>query len=75
MKSRQFDSTVSGANSLTIPPEIARELPSGEKVRVILLWDADEDRDWAEMSAMHFAEAYDPADSIYEQLLNDAPNR
>jgi hypothetical protein len=70
MKAAVFEGRVAPAGQVPIPAEVARQLPVGAPVRVILLWDTDEDADWQKLGAERFAAAYAPEDEVYEQLLS-----
>ena len=71
MKTVEFDSTiVDGA--IRIPPEIVRELPSGEPIQ----WDGtDDDTVLRIHGQQRFEAAYADEDSIYEQLIDETPAR
>ncbi len=77
MKAVEFETTVSRGGEIVLPPELARDIPSGEIVRVVLLWDAQPtDSTWRQAGRRRFEEAYCPEDSVYEQLAaNDAQRR
>ena len=74
MKAIEFEGKLVGQRSIPVPDDVARELPADSRVRVILLFDA-EDPDWRALSAERFAAAYAPEDNVYEELLNGPPAR
>jgi len=74
MKSVEFEGTV-GPAGIQIPPEIARQIPSGERLRVVLSWGGPELTDWRQAGRQRFEAAYAPEDSIYEKLMDDAQSR
>lgn len=77
MKTVEFEATVNRSGHIVLPQELARDIPSGERVRVVLLWDAaPADSAWREAGRRRFEQAYCPEDAVYEQLAaNDAPSR
>jgi hypothetical protein len=75
MKAIEFQGTLIGQTSISIPDEIARELPSDSQVRVILLLDNAEDSSWKSLSAERFGNTYCDADDVYESLLNAPASR
>ena len=69
MKALEFDSSVSSDQSLPVPPEIARQLPAGSPVRVILLIPEDsEDTQWSRLAESEFFAGYAPEDGVYDHL-------
>ena len=75
MKAIEFESELTSNDRILIPPDVARQLPSGSHVRVILLLDAGEAEDWRNLSLQRFAAAYAPEDSVYEKLLDESQSR
>jgi len=75
MKAIEFDGELTSGDHILIPPEVARELPPASHVRVILLWEANEDEDWRRLTLERFAAAYAPEDSVYEKLIHEPPSR
>jgi hypothetical protein len=75
MKAVEFESRLTSSDNIRIPPELARELPEGSRVRVIVLWGGSEEDDWHRFSQEHFASAYAPEDSVYEKLIHEPPSR
>ena len=54
------------------PPEIASQIPPGEKVAVLLAWGVSEEENaWSEVGRRRFKSACAPEDSVYEQLIHD----
>jgi hypothetical protein len=54
---------------LRIPKEIAGEIPAGERLRVVVMWDvADPEEGWREVGRRTFEGAYSPDDSVYETV-------
>jgi hypothetical protein len=76
MKAVEFHSTVAPGGAIEVPPEVAHEIPAGERLRVVVMWDAaDPDDDWHATGRRTFEAAYSPEDSIYEKLIDDAEAR
>jgi hypothetical protein len=75
VKAVEFESQVAPSDQIPVPGEIARQIPAGSNVRVILLWGEGEQDDWRELSRERFAAAYAPEDSIYETLIDETPSR
>jgi hypothetical protein len=77
MKAVEFASRLDANDRIEIPPEVANQLPAGSDIRVIVLWDSNEDEDeaWRLAGMQSFAAAYAPEDSIYDELLHEPPPR
>ena len=75
MKAVEFESRVAESDQIPVPGEIARQIPAGSNVRVILLWGDGEHDDWRDLSRERFAAAYAPEDSVYEKLIDEPPSR
>jgi len=77
MKAVEFETTMSHSGQIVLPQELARDIPSGKRVRVVVLWDASPtDSAWREAGRRRFEDAYGPDDAVYEQLAaNDASGR
>ena len=75
MDTVEFDSEVNAGASLTVPPEVASQIPEGTPVRVVVFWNIEEHDDWHSLAIDRFADAYVPQDSVYEELMHDPPAR
>lgn len=66
----EFTAELSGANSLSIPPEIASRLPKAGSARVIVLTDAPDraDADWRAAAYEQFLADDAPEDAVYDTL-------
>jgi len=73
MKSVEFDGVVMPDGQISIPAELARQVPSGELVRIVLRWDVtgDEDMSWSTLGLRSLGAAYSPEDAVYERLMNE----
>lgn len=74
MKAVEFEGTLSDGDRVVVPGRIAKQIPSGSDVRVILLWDDDSD-DWRRFGNERFADAYAPEDEVYEKLIDEPASR
>jgi hypothetical protein len=75
MKTADFKAAVTNGE-ITVPPDIAAQVPPGEQVQVVLLWGMpDGEIDWRAAGRQRFEAAYSPDDSVYEQLIHDASIR
>jgi hypothetical protein len=76
MKIADFTGQLGPSGQIVVPPEIASQVPPGERVQVVLQWGAGEDdADWRAAGRRQFEAAYVPDDSIYEQLIHDPSSR
>jgi hypothetical protein len=76
MKTADFRGQIAPDGQIAVPPEIASQVPPGEKVAVVLAWGvSDEENAWREAGRRRFESAYVPDDAVYEQLINDPPTR
>ena len=72
MKTVDFRGEIAPNGKIAVPPEIASQVPVGEKLEVVLRWDASDDqRAWREAGRSRFESAYTADDSVYEQLIHD----
>jgi hypothetical protein len=53
---------------VTIPSEVAKQLPPDSEVRVVLMTGDSEEPDWDRLTAEQFLEGYAPGDEIYDAL-------
>jgi hypothetical protein len=76
MKALEFVSTVTQSGAIALPPEIAAEIPAGEALRVVVMWEiSSPDSQWRAAGRRSFEAAYSPEDAVYEQLIDDPPAR
>jgi hypothetical protein len=69
MIAHEFQADVNPDGTLKLPEEVARRLPAGQRVRVLLLVaESEEDRDWQKLTTEQFIAGYSEADAIYDQL-------
>lgn len=66
MKALEFSTKIAD-NNIEIPENILHQLDnSGKQVRVILLIEESDDKDWKDVSAQQFLNGYNDSDSIYD---------
>jgi len=76
MKAVEFESTVAPGGQIVLPPEVASEIPPGEQLRVVVMWEpGDFDLAWRIAGRQRFEAAYSPEDAVYEQLMDDSAIR
>lgn len=77
MKAVEFETTVSGNGQILLPQEVMGDLPPGEPVRVVLMWEASfADEAWRKVGRRTFEDAYCAEDAVYDELVaNDVPDR
>ena len=74
MKAIRFKGTVAPNGQIALPPDVARQIPQGERLEVVLLWGASSgDSAWRAAGRRQFETAYAPEDSVYEQLIDETP--
>ena len=72
----EFEGIVAPEGHIALPPEIAHEIPSGEPLRVVLMWQqSDLDSGWRASGRKRFEAAYSPEDDVYDSLTNTAAIR
>lgn len=76
MKAVEFESTMTQSGQITLPPEILRDIPAGEQLKIVIMWNpSDIDPSWKAAGLQRFNEAYCPEDAVYEQLADGTPVR
>jgi hypothetical protein len=74
MKTADFFSEIKADGQISVPREIASQVPPGEQVEVVLRWGgAGDELAWRAAGRRRFEAAYCSDDSVYEQLIHDAP--
>jgi hypothetical protein len=69
MKALEFEARLNPDHTLTVPAELAAQLPGGAPVRVLLLVPAaDEEQEWKRLAAEQFFKGYAEGDAIYDEL-------
>jgi hypothetical protein len=74
MTTAEFEAIVAEGGQIALPPELVSRIPAGEQLRVLVMWDvADAEAAWRAQGQASFRAAYSSEDSVYEQLIDDAP--
>lgn len=72
MRAVEFESTVTPGGHIALPPEVAGEIPPGEQLRIVVMWEPSNlDLAWRTAGRQRFEAAYSPEDNVYEQLIDD----
>ena len=72
MRAVEFESTVTPGGQISLPPEVASEIPPGEQLHVVVMWEPSNlDLAWRTAGRQRFEAAYSPEDAVYEQLIDD----
>ena len=72
MKAVEFESTIAPGGQIALPPEVANEIPLGEQVRIVVMWEPSNiELAWRAAGRQRFEAAYCPEDAVYEQLIDD----
>ena len=76
MKTADFSGKLMPNGQIAVPPDIAAQVPAGERVLVVLQWDVgNDDAAWRDAGRRGFEAAYSADDSIYESLIHDTSSR
>lgn len=76
MKAVEFDSRITPRGEIEIPSELAGEIPAGERLRVVVMWQpSGADSAWRAAGRERFESAYCPEDAVYEHLIDDTAVR
>ena len=76
MKTAGFRGEVIPNGQITVPPEIASQVPPGEQIQVVLQWGTSaDDTAWRAAGRRQFEAAYAADDSIYELLIDETSTR
>ena len=71
MRTVDFSAELTPNGQISVPPEVASQVPPGERLQVVLLWGESEDATaWRAMGRGQFEAAYAADDSIYEELMD-----
>ena len=72
MRAVEFESTITPGGQIALPPEVASEIPPGEQLRIVVMWEPSNlDLAWRTAGRQGFEAAYCPEDAVYEQLIDD----
>ena len=69
MRAVEFDSIVAPGGQISLPAEIAKEIPPGEPLHVVLMWQQpDAETGFQALGRRRFEAAYSPEDDVYDSL-------
>ncbi|MFL5331574.1 MAG: hypothetical protein ACJ8C4_22010 [Gemmataceae bacterium] len=69
MNAVEFQTELKPDQTLLVPADVARNIPAGQSVRVIVLFGQTEsDVDWERSVTTEFGGGYADSDAIYDQL-------
>jgi hypothetical protein len=69
-KTIEFETELTGRNTLSIPPEVADALPPSGKATVVVILDMDpDDTAWREAAYQHFLRDDAAEDAVYDKYL------
>ena len=68
MKALEFETTLSTDSKLTVPENLALQIPKQQAVRVIVLLPEGGDADWQRLTSEQFFAGYNEGDSVYDAL-------
>jgi hypothetical protein len=70
MKTVEFESTFAPGGQIALPPEIADEIPPGQQLRIVVMWEPSGlDLAWRAAGRQRFEAAYSSGDEVYDQLI------
>ena len=76
MKTADFRGELTPNGQITVPPDIASQVPPGEQIQIVLQWGVPvEETAWREVGRRKFEAAYAEDDSVYEALIDDPSTR
>jgi mannose-6-phosphate isomerase-like protein (cupin superfamily) len=69
MKALEFEAQLNPDRTLTVPPEVAQQLPQELSIRVILLIpESPSEQAWKRLTTEQFLKGYAESDAIYDKL-------
>jgi hypothetical protein len=67
MAAIEFQTDLTGASSLTLPPEVVAQLPKSGRATVVVLVQDAEDAEWRAAAYEQFMRDDDPQDAVYDR--------
>lgn len=65
MKTIAFESTVTPRGQIALPADVVEEIPAGEQLRVVVMWEPSEpNATWRSVGRQRFEGAYCPEDAV-----------
>ena len=75
MRTADFSAELTPSGQISVPPEVASQVPPGERLQVVLRWgDSEDDTAWRALGQRRFDAAYVADDSVYEALMDPENN-
>ena len=69
MPTWQFTGHLNPDHTVSVPPEVAAQMPVDEIVHVVLVTGAvNGDAEWRQLAADQFLQGYGPGDDVYDQI-------
>jgi len=69
-KTIEFETELTGSNTLSLPPEVAEALPPMGKATVVVILDMDpEDAAWRQAAYQQFLSDDSAEDAVYDKYL------
>jgi hypothetical protein len=74
MNALEFETTLSKDGEIVLPPEFIAEIPAGQQLKIVVMWESGSaDAAWRATGRMRFEQAYCAEDSVYDELIHEAP--
>ena len=71
MKAVEFESTMTPGGHIALPPEMVGDIPAGEQIRVVLMWEpSGQESEWQSAGRQRFESAYCAEDEVYETIAS-----
>ncbi len=68
MQALEFSTQLNQTNNIEIPQRLIKMLKGGQMVKVIILFEDEEQKEWEQLTAQSFLNGYAEQDSIYDKL-------
>ena len=76
MKTVEFETKMTPAGEIFLPAEFLGNIPAGQNLKVVVMWESGSvDSAWRASGRLRFEEAYCAEDAVYEQLIDETPDR
>ena len=68
MQAVEFSTQLNQTNNIEIPQRLIKMLKGGQMVKVIILFEDEEQKEWEQLTTQSFLNGYAEKDSIYDKL-------
>lgn len=68
MQAVEFSTQLNQTNNIEIPQRLIKMLKGGQMVKVIILFEDEEQKEWEQLTAQSFLNGYAEQDSMYDNL-------